>query len=235
MTSVGEVFNYLFDQRHSLARLLSFDGYDVECVATGGELLDRLDGLLAKGGLGGLEATASQLEQRIGHFEQMWVTAMAQSVAGQKPGQAALAVVRAFLRATGQRRVTLNGGVFANVKLNQRIREVPGVEEVFVYPNMGDGGCGTGAALVAFGPAAFGQPPLENVYFGPDFTEVDMEGALMQEGLHYERPAEIEERIEERIREAYPQATMERLREVKRRYDPENLFRINHNIPPARG
>jgi hypothetical protein len=37
---------------------------------------------------------ASKLEARIGHFEQMWVTAMAQSVAGQKPGQAALAVVR---------------------------------------------------------------------------------------------------------------------------------------------
>lgn len=37
---------------------------------------------------------ASQLEARIGHFEQMWVTAMAQSLAGLRPGQAALAVVR---------------------------------------------------------------------------------------------------------------------------------------------
>ena len=31
----------------------------------------------------------------------------------------------------------------------------------------------------------------------------------------------------------YPGATWERLREVKRRYDPENLFHLNHNIPPA--
>lgn len=37
---------------------------------------------------------ASELEQRIGHFEQLWVSAMAQSLAVQKPGQAALAVVR---------------------------------------------------------------------------------------------------------------------------------------------
>ncbi|HUQ07290.1 MAG TPA: aromatic ring-hydroxylating dioxygenase subunit alpha [Kofleriaceae bacterium] len=37
---------------------------------------------------------ASQLEARIGHFEQLWVTAMAQSVGGMRPGQAALAMVR---------------------------------------------------------------------------------------------------------------------------------------------
>jgi FAD/FMN-containing dehydrogenase len=36
-----------------------------------------------------------------------------------------------------------------------------------------------------------------------------------------------------RLRAAYPGATWERLREVKARYDPTNLFRGNHNIPPA--
>jgi FAD/FMN-containing dehydrogenase len=37
----------------------------------------------------------------------------------------------------------------------------------------------------------------------------------------------------ERVREVYPGATWERLREVKGRYDPENLFRLNHNVTPA--
>src|SRR5690606_14617823 len=32
---------------------------------------------------------------------------------------------------------------------------------------------------------------------------------------------------------AYPRATMARLRQIKRRYDPENLFRINQTIVPA--
>jgi hypothetical protein len=30
---------------------------------------------------------------------------------------------------------------------------------------------------------------------------------------------------------AYGETKLRRLIEVKRRYDPENLFRINHNIP----
>jgi FAD/FMN-containing dehydrogenase len=36
-----------------------------------------------------------------------------------------------------------------------------------------------------------------------------------------------------RVRAAYPGATWDRLRAIKRRYDPTNLFRLNHNIPPA--
>ncbi|HTK45975.1 MAG TPA: FAD-binding oxidoreductase [Patescibacteria group bacterium] len=38
---------------------------------------------------------------------------------------------------------------------------------------------------------------------------------------------------EARVRAAYPRGTYERLAEIKRRYDPENLFRLNQNIPPA--
>ncbi len=39
----------------------------------------------------------------------------------------------------------------------------------------------------------------------------------------------------ERLHEAYPPATLARLRELKRRYDPDNVFRDNTNIPPAAG
>ncbi|WP_025618740.1 FAD-binding oxidoreductase [Salinispora cortesiana] len=37
----------------------------------------------------------------------------------------------------------------------------------------------------------------------------------------------------ERVREAYPEATYRRLASIKRRYDPDNVFRLNVNIPPA--
>ena len=35
------------------------------------------------------------------------------------------------------------------------------------------------------------------------------------------------------VRAIYPGQTWDRLAAVKRRYDPGNLFRLNHNIPPA--
>jgi FAD/FMN-containing dehydrogenase len=38
-----------------------------------------------------------------------------------------------------------------------------------------------------------------------------------------------------RLQDAYPASTWERLAAVKRRYDPDNLFRRNQNVPPAAG
>ena len=37
----------------------------------------------------------------------------------------------------------------------------------------------------------------------------------------------------ERVRAAYPGSTWDRLAEVKAHYDPENVFRLNQNVPPA--
>jgi FAD/FMN-containing dehydrogenase len=38
---------------------------------------------------------------------------------------------------------------------------------------------------------------------------------------------------EERVRAAYPGSTWKRLAAVKSEYDPDNVFRLNQNIPPA--
>jgi hypothetical protein len=43
----------------------------------------------------------------------------------------------------------------------------------------------------------------------------------------------LAEEDEARVRAAYPGSTWDRLAEVKARYDPTNLFRLNQNIPPT--
>ena len=103
-----------------------------------------------------------------------------------------------WLQKTGQSNVVMSGGVHANVKLNQRIREIPGVQGIFVYPNMGDGGCGTGAAMLAFGHETMVKVGgYDDVYLGPDYTEADIKAALSKESLKYERFDAPEDRIAE--------------------------------------
>ena len=74
-----------------------------------------------------------------------------------------------------------------------------------------------------------------------DPTELPVHTAWTQSYYEALRPNAIgvyanflEDEGDARIREAYPNGTYERLAEVKRRYDPTNLFRLNQNIAPAR-
>ena len=114
--------------------------------------------------------------------------------------------VEHWVARTGCDHLVLSGGVTANVKLNQRLHALPGVKRTFVYPNMGDGGCGTGLALLrswpgggvaggaaaAAGGAAAGRDGggLRDVYLGPAYGERECEVALRQAGLRFERPAD---------------------------------------------
>jgi len=96
-----------------------------------------------------------------------------------------------WLEKTGCRNIAIAGGVFANVRINQRIRELPGVESVFVHPGMDDGGLAVGAALAVNHGTAL-RPCIENVYFGPEYSRVDIARALETSGLSATEEMEIE-------------------------------------------
>lgn len=92
--------------------------------------------------------------------------------------------VNYWVEKTGFPDVVTAGGVFANVKLNQRIAESPLVKSFFVHPHMGDGGLSVGAALYAFAEHKLNQgsmlkpAKLDNVYFGPKFEPEEIQRAL---------------------------------------------------------
>ena len=100
--------------------------------------------------------------------------------------------------------VIVAGGIFANVKLNQRIAEIPTVESFFAHPHMGDGGIGVGAALYIsmqeqLDKGSFKPYKLQNVYFGPEFSNAKIEEAITISGLKGENIKNIEKYVAEKI------------------------------------
>jgi carbamoyltransferase len=108
---------------------------------------------------------------------------------------------------TGQSNIGLAGGVFANVKINQRVLEIDGVESVFVYPAMSDEGIAAGAALIQSTKLAPSGPRpekcIDHVYLGPGFSEEEIKEALTAEGVEFSRPENYEREIARLIADGY--------------------------------
>ncbi len=111
--------------------------------------------------------------------------------------------IRHYVEQTGIDTVALSGGVVANVKMNQRIFEIPGVRRLFVYPNMGDGGTGTGAAFLAARQDLKDREAYQAVYFGPDYDDAAIVAALRSEGLPFEHLEPIEPMIAKLIHQGH--------------------------------
>ena len=98
-------------------------------------------------------------------------------------------------RRLGTDTVCLAGGVCANVKLNQRIAEIPGIKTVHIHPGMSDVGTALGACLVHLAAKKGGLKPnpFKSAYLSRDFREDEMKKAIEAAGLpstHYSNGAE---------------------------------------------
>jgi carbamoyltransferase len=117
-----------------------------------------------------------------------------------------VAFIRYWLRKTGLRRVAVAGGVFANVKFNQRVHELDEVDEIFIHPAMDDSGLSVGGAMAAqaaqpgFNPAQMIRR-LDNVYFGPAYSDAEIERAIAASGCTAVREPNIHRRIAELLAE----------------------------------
>jgi carbamoyltransferase len=83
--------------------------------------------------------------------------------------------VRHWLQKTGARRLGLAGGLFANVRLNRLLAETLPLDELFVFPAMGDDGIAVGNGLAFLlqrdGLATWlkHRRRLDDVYLGRDY------------------------------------------------------------------
>jgi carbamoyltransferase len=88
-----------------------------------------------------------------------------------------LEVIKFWVEFSGVSDLALAGGVFANVKLNQKISELMQVESVKIFPNMGDGGLSVGGvwASMAKRNKEIDKDPFQNMYLAPSTDKKDEE------------------------------------------------------------
>jgi len=100
-----------------------------------------------------------------------------------------------FLKKYPNKNVLLAGGIFANVRVNQEIAEIPGVEFIFIHQNMGDGGLSAGAAFLYHyehkNNKYTGYAP-SNVYFGPEYSDEEIEAELKANNIAFVKHDDIE-------------------------------------------
>jgi len=86
-------------------------------------------------------------------------------------------------------KICLSGGLFANVKLNQKINELDWVDEVYVYPAMGDEGLSLGACIYkAVQLGEWTKPKrFKNMHLGLKYSNE----SVFKESLKYNFKSEI--------------------------------------------
>jgi len=115
-----------------------------------------------------------------------------------------VAVVTHHLEQRGSSNLCLAGGVFGNVKLNQRLREIANVKNVYVLPCMGDGGLALAAAVGAAylqNGTRFKTPTMA---LGPESCSVSQNINLIHRDypeLGYHTPANLIEVLTEALLE----------------------------------
>jgi carbamoyltransferase len=86
------------------------------------------------------------------------------------------------------RYIGMSGGVFSNVRLNQKVGELDGVEQVFVFPAMGDEGLPVGncthAMIETQGIGSLHRYHLPDVYLGRKYNSGNLADAARDLQLH---------------------------------------------------
>lgn len=117
--------------------------------------------------------------------------------------------VKYWMEKTNSSRLALAGGLFANVRINQEINELPEVAGLFVHPGMSDEGLAVGAALGMWADRLHKQgeevrwKPVQDVYLGWEFRGTEIQDEIERMGFAYQYRDEIEKEIAALLAQGY--------------------------------
>lgn len=113
--------------------------------------------------------------------------------------------VKQAIRVTGAKTLCCGGGVFMNVKLNQKITELGEIEKIFFMPSGGDESSPIGACFVSYLGRVrkeSGEPPINpirDLYWGPSYTINEIERFIKENGVEGKYRVEFCEDMEKRV------------------------------------
>jgi carbamoyltransferase len=102
-----------------------------------------------------------------------------------------LDLARWLHRQTGDRVLTMAGGVALNCVANSRLAEEGPFEQVWVQPAAGDAGTALGGALYAAQAAGDRIRPMRTAALGRGFADAELEAWLRRVQLPFERPPDL--------------------------------------------
>lgn len=86
--------------------------------------------------------------------------------------------VESCIKETGITKIACGGGVFMNVKANQKISEIKQLKDIFIFPSCGDESLSLGACWQEYYTKNNIKVELDNIYLGGEFTNTEIEKAI---------------------------------------------------------
>lgn len=106
--------------------------------------------------------------------------------------EAGVTLARKIYEKTKIRNFCLAGGVALNCDMNSKIAELDFVDNIFIQPASNDAGCAIGAALECANMVGENCDfKMEHAYYGPEYTNEQIEKILKEAKIKYEKSENI--------------------------------------------
>jgi carbamoyltransferase len=102
-------------------------------------------------------------------------------------------------RQTGDRTLTMAGGVALNCVANTRLHREGPFDDIWVQPAAGDAGTALGAALHVAQALGDTVQPMHTAALGRGWSDEELEAWLVNAAVPYERPADVAEAVAEAL------------------------------------